>query len=229
MYVWLRRQAVLMALFTALVLCASRVHAQTVGDARRVEFLPSPDHDAIAEDGAPVVEHYSIEIYVTGARWPVASAELDKPAPDPDGVIRVVFLDDLSAPLVPGVTYEAVIYAIGAAGRSEGARSTAFSVGGVVEPPPPPPPPPPCSYAVAPTSLALGVTKSMSLITVTTQAACAWTATGAPSWIAMKGGGTGSGSVTITVPQNNSKPARSATLTIAGQRVTVTQDGSVRR
>ena len=65
----------------------------------------------------------------------------------------------------------------------------------------------------------------MSIITVTTQPGCAWTATGAPTWMTLKGGGTGSGVVTITVPQNNGKPLRSATLTIAGQGVTVAQYG----
>src|SRR5690349_10079733 len=199
MYVCLRRRSVLIALCTALVLCASRVHAQTVVDARRVEFLPSPDHDALTLDGAPVVEHYSIEIYVAGARWPAASAELDKPATDPDGVIRVDFTNEheLSAPLVAGLTYEAVVYAVGAAGRSDGARSPVFSVAGVVQPPPPPPPPAPCSYVVTPTSLQVGWTKSMSIVTVTTQAGCAWTAGGGSNWVTMSAAGTGSGVVTI--------------------------------
>ena len=61
-------------------------------------------------------------------------------------------------------------------------------------------------------------------MSVTTSAACTWTATSNASWITVTGGasGTGSGSVTYTAAANDGA-ARTGTLTIAGSTLTVTQ------
>ena len=51
---------------------------------------------------------------------------------------------------------------------------------------------------------------------------CSWTASKSASWITLTGGGPGDGTVTYTVASNNG-PARSGTITAAGQTVTVNQ------
>jgi ABC-type arginine transport system ATPase subunit len=62
-------------------------------------------------------------------------------------------------------------------------------------------------------------------VPVTTQAGCSWTTSGAPPWLTLSGGASGQGSATIAVTLNTANTPRSATLTIAGQAVTVTQAG----
>jgi hypothetical protein len=61
-------------------------------------------------------------------------------------------------------------------------------------------------------------------VNVTMPATCTWTATSAAPWVSITAGssGTGNGSVSFSV-QANTGPARNATLTIAGQRFTITQ------
>src|SRR5690349_16520413 len=125
-------RVVLGAVVTALLLSASRVHAQSIVDARRVEFTPSPDHTLLTASGAPAVERYSIDVFVAGTRLVIATANLGKPAPDPDGMIRIDFVSLLSVALQTGTTYEASVVAIGPGGRSGGMISNTFSFGGGV-------------------------------------------------------------------------------------------------
>src|SRR5262249_31356530 len=63
-----------------------------------------------------------------------------------------------------------------------------------------------------------------SPVTVTAASACAWTATSNATWITVTGvaSGSGNGSVGFSVAAN-SGPARSGTVTIAGQTFTVNQ------
>ena len=80
-----------------------------------------------------------------------------------------------------------------------------------------------CSYSLNPTSASPDAAGGSTTVAVTTTSGCAWTTTGAPSWITVTGGsGTGNGSVTVAV-QANTGAARTATLTIAGQPFVVTQ------
>jgi hypothetical protein len=93
--------------------------------------------------------------------------------------------------------------------------------------PPPAPTPPPCTYQVAPaafnTVLFSGEPKQ---IDVTTQAGCTWSAASNATWVAISSptNNTGSGRVELTVAENPGD-ARSGTLLIAGQTVTVNQQG----
>jgi len=81
----------------------------------------------------------------------------------------------------------------------------------------------PCTFTVAPTSYNPPVAGGTTQIAVTTTSSCAWTVSGAPSWIsATPSGATGNGNVSLTV-QANTGAGRTATLTIAGQPVVVTQ------
>jgi Viral BACON domain/Putative binding domain, N-terminal len=81
-----------------------------------------------------------------------------------------------------------------------------------------------CSYA-SPSTVSIPATGSTGTsVSVNTSAACAWTASSNVSWISIASGssGTGNGTVTIAVAANGGA-ARSGTLTIAGQTVTVNQ------
>jgi hypothetical protein len=93
--------------------------------------------------------------------------------------------------------------------------------------PPPPPAPVPCTFQVAPTTFDdVLFTGSTLQVDVTTQAACAWTAASQPAWITISSGaaGTGSGRVQLTVAENTAG-GRTGTVVIAGQNVTVKQQG----
>src|SRR5262249_3877279 len=56
---------------------------------------------------------------------------------------------------------------------------------------------------------------------------CPWTATASDSWITFTGptSGTGTGIVTYAIATNPSKTLRTGTVTIGGQKVTITQAG----
>ena len=94
---------------------------------------------------------------------------------------------------------------------------TAFSGGG-------------CSYTVSAASPAsFGSGGGTGTVSVTTNAAsCTWTAASNSSFVTITSGasGNGNGTVAFTVASNGSTSARSGTLTVAGQTVTITQSGS---
>jgi len=83
-----------------------------------------------------------------------------------------------------------------------------------------------CTYTVSPTTVSIGATGGTGTpIGVTAAAGCTWTAASGVSWITLLTGqtGTGNGVVTYTVLANTG-PARSGTLTVAGQTVTISQN-----
>jgi len=81
-----------------------------------------------------------------------------------------------------------------------------------------------CSYALGSTTLNMAGVGGTATIGVTTDGGCAWTASSSGSFVSVTSAAsnTGSGTVAITVAENLGD-ARSATLTIAGQTVTVNQ------
>ena len=81
-----------------------------------------------------------------------------------------------------------------------------------------------CTFEVAPVHRDVLWNAATGEISVTTAADCAWTATSGADFVMVTpaAGGTGSGTVVYTVAQNADAP-RTATLTVAGQRVTVYQ------
>lgn len=85
-----------------------------------------------------------------------------------------------------------------------------------------------CSYTVSPSAATVSAAGATGSISVTgTGCTDAWTATSNASFITIVGGSSGSGNGTVTVTiAANSGSARSGTLTIAGQTVTITQLGS---
>jgi hypothetical protein len=84
-----------------------------------------------------------------------------------------------------------------------------------------------CTYTVTPTALSIPSSARTAGIGVTTQTGCSWSVSGAPAWITFTGGGSGSGNLVLTISANDTKTPRSASMTIAGQTVTVTQNGRV--
>jgi uncharacterized repeat protein (TIGR01451 family) len=82
-----------------------------------------------------------------------------------------------------------------------------------------------CNYAVSPASFAFGFDRTNGTIEVTSGYACFWQATNDSDFVTItKGSGTSTGSVTFTVAENTTAYDRVATMTIAGQTVTITQD-----
>ena len=116
------------AIIAFIILASSTVVlAQSIMDPRIAEFDPSPDHSTVTSGGTAVVQGYSLALYVSGASTPTQTVNLGKPAPDPDGKIRVNFVNLLATPLGAGVTYEARVSAVGPGGSGESTVSNPFA------------------------------------------------------------------------------------------------------
>jgi all-beta uncharacterized protein/BACON domain-containing protein len=87
---------------------------------------------------------------------------------------------------------------------------------------------PTCSYKVSPTDVKVGKDGGSKSIKVDTSTGCGWTASSNASWISISSGasGSGDGNVSIAVSRNTDKNKRTGTVTVAGQSVTVEQDGA---
>jgi hypothetical protein len=88
----------------------------------------------------------------------------------------------------------------------------------------------PCTFTVAPLGQTLSAAGgSGTPITVTTGIGCAWAAVSNDAWITVTSGasGAGTGTVQITIGANVVYAARAGTLAIAGQVVTVIQNGVI--
>ena len=84
----------------------------------------------------------------------------------------------------------------------------------------------PCVYSINPTNQSVGpATVVGTPVTVATLSSCQWSARSNVSWLIITSAtsGTGNGSVAFSVVANTG-PARTGTLTIAGQTETITQD-----
>ena len=83
---------------------------------------------------------------------------------------------------------------------------------------------PGCAYQVQPTAQTIAAGGATGNVAVSAGEGCAWTASSDAPWISILGSmaGAGSGTVTFAVGPTTG-PARSGTLTVAGQRVTVSQ------
>jgi hypothetical protein len=80
-----------------------------------------------------------------------------------------------------------------------------------------------CAYVIAPTTFAVGASGGSNVVTVTAGTGCPWTATSDATWISLASvTGTGNGTVGFTVAPTTG-PARTGTMTIAGQVFTVSQ------
>ena len=81
---------------------------------------------------------------------------------------------------------------------------------------------PDCSFGVSATTLNVASAANTGTVQVTSPGGCAWSAASGASWVTITSGATGSGNgqVQFSVAANPG-PARNASLTIAGQTVTV--------
>ena len=91
-------------------------------------------------------------------------------------------------------------------------------------PTPTPPPAATCSFAVSSTALNIAGVGGTATLTVTTGTSCAWTVASSAGFVNVTSptSQTGTGTVSISVAENTGD-ARSATLTVGGQTVTVNQ------
>jgi hypothetical protein len=81
-----------------------------------------------------------------------------------------------------------------------------------------------CGYSITPSAQNFSAAGNTSSVNVTATTGCAWTAVSNDNWLTITSGsnGTGNGPVNYSVAANTG-PARTGTLTVAGQTVTVTQ------
>ena len=86
---------------------------------------------------------------------------------------------------------------------------------------------PSCTYTPSTTSLTMNATGGAASIAVATGSGCSWTASSAAAWITATGGTavTGPGAFTFTVAALTGTASRTGSLTVAGQAVSVTQQG----
>ena len=188
--------------------------AQAVVDPHTAEFSPSSDHSRNAADGTPLVSRYDLGFYLSGAALPFQVQSLGKPAPAADGLIHFN-LSGLSSMPSPGVVYESRVSSVGpgGTGTSQVSNTFMFSV--------------PCSFSATPATQAMLAGGGSGTVAVVSASGCAWTAASNSSWLTISAGatGSGSGSVTFAAAANGSTTARTGTLTVAGQTITVSQVG----
>jgi hypothetical protein len=85
----------------------------------------------------------------------------------------------------------------------------------------------PCGYALSPSTLDLAAAGGEGRTNVSAGAGCAWTATSNATWITVTGGSSGTGNgVVVFSAAANPAAARSGTMTIGGQSLTVTQQAA---
>jgi len=83
-----------------------------------------------------------------------------------------------------------------------------------------------CTYSLSPTFKTFGSGGGSGTVNVTSPDGCAWTATASAAWINIaSSSGSGNGSVTYSVSPNPKKPARTGTITIGGQILTIKEKG----
>ena len=109
-----------------------------------------------------------------------------------------------------------------AAGNTSGSRSGTITAGGqtftVTQAAA-------CNPVVAPEAIAAPAAGGSQTVGVTAAGECPWTAVSNAAWVAITAGASGSGNGTVALDiQPNTGPARSATATIAGATVGITQE-----
>jgi hypothetical protein len=89
------------------------------------------------------------------------------------------------------------------------------------------PTPAPCTFTLSTSSLSFGASGGTGSVNVTTASHCTWTAASDRGWMSITGGsnGTGNGAVNVSLTANPSEGPRTGTLTIAGQSVSVQEEG----
>jgi hypothetical protein len=217
---WMRRRSPFIGrwLFAVALPLLPRVAAAqtTVTDPRVAEFDPSADHNAVGSTGQPVVTRYDLGFYLAGAAQPFQIIPLGKPTIDPDGKIRRTLSSLVIGWPLPGTSMIARVSAGGPGGTSQSAASNTFLFTTQ------------CSSTVSPMNPTTAAGGGSSSLSVTALVGCAWTGTSNVSWVTVTSGasGSGNGSVGYSVAANTTASSRTGTLKVAGQTVTVTQQGT---
>ncbi len=135
---------------------------------------------------------------------------------DGDQIAYGVDYDPTGNIYVAGYTTGPIFDALGGSGKATSAGNEDGFVMGFS----------PCSYGISSRSQQFPEAGGSAVVNVTASTPnCPWTASSSASWISISpAGGSGNGAVTITVAQNDSGAARTATITIAGASFAVTQD-----
>lgn len=216
-----RRAAIAAIAVVATIAGPRAAAAQSTVDPVALEFRASTDHDATNGSGAPVLSQYEAQFFLPGAAQPFQTVSLGKPTPDGNGMIRIDFASLSSRPS-PGIVSDARVAALGPGGATASNASGPFQF----SPPPAPPPPTTCTYPLSPATQSVPSAGGLASVTVNAGAGCTWSATSSDTWLRItSGAGTGFGSVLATAEPNVSATARTATLHVNGQHVTVTQPG----
>jgi hypothetical protein len=84
-----------------------------------------------------------------------------------------------------------------------------------------------CGYSLSPTSQSFGQSGGTGSVSLTALAECSWMASTFDDWVMIASGaeGMGNGTIKYEVRENGTGSARQGTLLIAGQVVTINQDG----
>lgn len=84
-----------------------------------------------------------------------------------------------------------------------------------------------CTYGINPASATAGHAGGPGTFAVAAPAGCAWAATSTASWLVVTGGatGTGNGTVAYQVGEHNGVDSRMATIAVADQTFSLTQEG----
>lgn len=85
-----------------------------------------------------------------------------------------------------------------------------------------------CTYTLSSSSPSVAAAGGTGTASVTTGTGCTWTATSSATWLTIPSGasGTGNGTVTFSAPHNRNAATRTATLTVAGQTLRISQAGT---
>jgi Viral BACON domain/Putative binding domain, N-terminal len=83
----------------------------------------------------------------------------------------------------------------------------------------------PCTYAASITIQSFGGSGGSGSATVSSPPNCSWSAESNADWILVSGGGAGDGGITYVVAPNGTARPRSGSITVAGQRFTITEVG----
>jgi Putative binding domain, N-terminal/Viral BACON domain len=89
--------------------------------------------------------------------------------------------------------------------------------------------PVPCTYTVSPANVSFDKDGGAGTLTITTPAACPWTAVSGASWLTITSAaqGTGNGTVAYTVAKLEDPAGRNTTISVAGHTIDVAQSGDV--
>lgn len=213
-----RTSAVLAALvgLTLTLAVAATAQAQVVNDPRIAEFDPSPDHWQTLDSGEPAVVRYELGVYIVGASAPFATIDIGKPSPDADGKIRYDFASGVAGWPLTGSYYEARISAVGPEGAALSDPSNPFVFGGASS----------CVVSLSATTPQVPAPGGDYAVDVFTGDGCAWRASTALSWVTLlTSSGSGNGMVAFALQANTSTAARTGTITIGAQTLTVRQQG----